>query len=73
MAANLLGQGADDGCDLVGACRLVFRRLFGHCFGGLPAPCGSSLFCFCFAALRVAVSLEILFGKNAEKICRDPP
>jgi hypothetical protein len=73
MAANPLGQGADDGCDQVGACRLVFRRLFGHCFGGLPAPCGSSLFCFGFAALRVAVSLEILFGRNTDKICRDPP
>jgi hypothetical protein len=25
--------------------------MFGHCFGGLPAPGGNSLFCFGFAAL----------------------
>jgi hypothetical protein len=52
---------------------LVFPGLFGHCFGGLPAPCGNSLFCFGYAALRVTVSLEVLFGKCAEKICPDPP
>jgi len=42
-------------------CRYVSRLLLGHCFGAYPAPCGSSLFCFGFAALRVTVSL------------RDPP
>ena len=73
MAANLRSQGEEDDCDLGCVCRPVFRRLFGHCFGGLPAPCGSSLFCFGVATLRVAVSLEILFGKYTEKICRDPP
>ena len=73
MAANLPSQGAEKDCDLGCASSLVFRHLFGHCFGGLPAPCGSSLFCFGFAALRVTVSLEILFGKYTEKICRDPP
>jgi hypothetical protein len=34
---------------------------------GLPAPCGISLFCFGFPALRVTASLEILFGKYTEK------
>jgi hypothetical protein len=73
LAAKLPSQGAEEDCDLGCACRLVSRRLFGHCFGGLPAPCGSSLFCFGFPALRVTVSLEILFCKYAEKVCRDPP
>jgi hypothetical protein len=73
MAANLLSRCAAEEGDLGCACRPLFRRLFGHCFGGLPAPCGSSLFCFGFPALRVTVSLEILFGKYTEKICRDPP
>jgi hypothetical protein len=31
--------------------------LHGHCFGAYPAPCGSSLFCFGYAALRVTVSV----------------
>ena len=73
MEANLLSRGAEEEDDLGCACRRLFRRLFGHCFGGLPAPCGSSLFCFGFPALRVTVSLEILFGKYTEEICRDPP
>ena len=30
--------------------------MLGHCFGPYPAPCGSALFCFRFAALRVTVS-----------------
>jgi hypothetical protein len=30
--------------------------MLGHCFGPKPAPCGSALFCFRFAALRVTVS-----------------
>jgi hypothetical protein len=47
--------------------------LFGHRFGAIHAPCGSSLFCFGYAALRVTVSLEILFAKDAEKISPDPP
>jgi single-strand DNA-binding protein len=47
--------------------------LFGHRFGAFHAPCGSSLFCFGCAALRVTVSLQILFGKNAEKISPEPP
>src|SRR5580692_2964568 len=40
---------------------------------GFHAPCSSSLFCFGYAALRVTVSLQLLFGKNAEKISPEPP
>jgi single-strand DNA-binding protein len=47
--------------------------LFGHRLGAFHAPCGNSLFCFGFAALQVTVSLQILFGKNAEKISPEPP
>jgi hypothetical protein len=54
-------------------CRSVSRLLFGHGFGANPAPCGSSLFCFHCVALRVTVSLQILFGKYAAKISHDPP
>jgi hypothetical protein len=32
------------------------RLMLGHCFGPFPAPCGSALFCFRFAALWVTVS-----------------
>ena len=41
--------------------------------GAYPAPGGNSLFCFGFAAHRVTVSLQILFGKYTEKISPDPP
>ena len=59
--ANLRSQRADE--NSVPACvfRFVSRLLHGHCFGAYPAPGGSSLFCFGYAALRVTVSL------------RDPP
>ena len=53
--------------------RFVSRRLLGHGFRALHAPCGDSLFCFGYAALRVTVSLQILFGEYAEKISPDPP
>jgi hypothetical protein len=57
-----------------GACLpLCIPPLFGHRFGPFHAPCGSSLFCFGCAALRVTVSLQILFGKTAEKISPEPP
>ena len=73
IAANFPRQNANENCGLGCACRIASRRLFGHCFGGLPAPGGDSLFCFGFAALRVTVSLQILFGEYSEKICPDPP
>src|ERR1700681_2574203 len=52
---------------------LCIPPLFGHRFGAFHAPCGSSLFCFGYAALRVTVSLQILFAKSAEKISPEPP
>jgi hypothetical protein len=73
IGANFLCQGADENCGLGCVCHSASRRLFGHCFGGLPAPGGNSLFCFGFAAHRVRVSLQILFGEYTEKICGDPP
>jgi hypothetical protein len=52
---------------------VMYPALFGHRFGPFHAPCGNSLFCFGCAALRVTVSLQILFGKTAEKISPEPP
>jgi hypothetical protein len=73
IAANFLRRDAEEILDLGCVCRIASRRLFGHCVGGLPAPGGNSLFCFGCAALRVTVSLEILFGKYTKKISPDPP
>jgi len=73
ITANFRRQGEDENCGLGCVCRSASRRMFGHCFGGLPAPGGNSLFCFGFAAHRVTVSLQILFGKYTEKIYPDPP
>ena len=73
IAANFLRRDAGEILDLGCVCRIASRRLFGHCAGGLPAPGGNSLFCFGCAALRVTVSLEILFDKYTEKIRPDPP
>ena len=73
IAANFLRRDAEEILGLGCVCRIASRRLFGHCVGGLPAPGGNSLFCFGCAALRVTVSLDILFGKCTEKICPDPP
>jgi hypothetical protein len=73
IAADFPREGADENCGLGCVCRCASRRMFGHCFGGLPAPGGNSLFCFGFAAHRVTVSLQILFGKYIEKIYPDPP
>ena len=53
--------------------RFVSRLPLGHRFGAIPAPCGSSLFCFGCAAIRVTVSLQILFAKFSEKISPEPP
>ena len=73
IAANFLRRNAHEILGLGCVCRIASHRLFGHCFGGLPAPGGNSLFCFGCAALRVTVSLEILFDKYTEKISPDPP
>jgi hypothetical protein len=57
VGANFRRQRADE--NSVPACvsRFVSRLLHGHCCGAYPAPCGSSLFCFGYAALRVTVSV----------------
>jgi hypothetical protein len=72
MAANFLRQETDENSGLGFVCRPI-SRLLGHRFGGEPAPGGNSLFCFGCAALRVTVSLQILFGRYTEKVCLDPP
>jgi hypothetical protein len=46
IAADFPRRGADENCGLGRVCRIASRRLFGHCFGGLRAPGGDSLFCF---------------------------
>jgi hypothetical protein len=61
MGMNFCSEDADENFGPVCVSRPVSRHLHGHCFGAYPAPCGSSLFCFGYAALRVTVSL------------RDPP
>jgi hypothetical protein len=71
--ANLIGRERNESFVRARVCRYVSRLLFGHGFGASPAPCGSSLFCFNCVALRVTVSLQILFGKYAEKISPEPP
>ncbi len=89
IAADFFHQDADENFALACVCRSVSRLLLGHRFGAFHAPCGSSLFCFgkppqqvnpipagdpgFYAALRVTVSLQILFGKYTEKISPDPP
>jgi hypothetical protein len=61
FVANFRSLSGDENFPPSCVCRYVSRLMLGHCFGANPAPCGSSLFCFGFAALRVTVSL------------RDPP
>jgi hypothetical protein len=55
VLANFLAQSADGDFGPEPASRFVSRLLFGHGFGAYPAPCGSALFCFGYAALRVMV------------------
>jgi hypothetical protein len=73
VSADFIGQKQDGSYVPERVSRSVSRVLFGHCFRAFPAPGGSSLFCFCSAARWVTVSLQILFGKYAEKISPDPP
>lgn len=49
-----------------GVCRSVSRPLLGVTLRGYPAPCGSALFCFSFAALWVTVSSFAGPSANAE-------
>jgi hypothetical protein len=73
IVANFRSQSADENFAPACVFRFVSRLLLGHRVGAFHAPGGSSLFCFGFTALRVTVSLQILFAKYAEKISRDPP
>jgi hypothetical protein len=57
VGANFRSQRADENSVPACICRFVSRLLHGHCCGAYPAPCGSSLFCFGYAALRVTVSV----------------
>jgi len=73
IAMAFCSRNADENFGPVCVNRFVSRRLLSHGFGALHAPCGSSLFCFGCAALRITVSFQILFGEYAEKISLDPP
>jgi len=57
VQANFRSPDTDENSVPACVCRFVSRLLHGHCFGAYPAPCGSSLFCFGYAALRVTVSV----------------
>jgi hypothetical protein len=57
MVVDFLGHGADGNFGYACVRRSVSRLLLGHCFGAYPAPGGTALFCFGFAALRVTVSV----------------
>ena len=52
--------------DTEGFIRLVSRPPLGVTLRGYPAPCGSALFCFGYAALRVTVSSFAGPSANAE-------
>jgi len=73
IARNFRGQCADENFALEPCLPFCIPTLFGHRFGAFHAPCGSSLFCFGLATLRVTVSLQIFFAKNAEEISPEPP
>ena len=57
IEANFPSQRADENFAPVCVCRYVSRLLLGHSFGAKPAPGGTALFCFSYAALRVTVSV----------------
>ena len=57
MAVGFRNQDADEDFDCACVCRSVSRLLPGHCFGAYPAPRGTALFCFGYAALWVTVSV----------------
>ena len=73
IAMEFCSRNADGNFGPMCVSRFVSRRLLSHGFGALHAPCGNSVFCFGYAALRITVSLQILFGEYTEKISPDPP
>jgi len=73
IAMEFCSRNADGNFGPMCVSRFVSRRLLSHGFGALHAPCGNSVFCFGYVALRITVSLQILFGEYPEKISPDPP
>jgi hypothetical protein len=55
IVPDFCSQSTDENFGPVCVCRYASRLLLGHCFGAIPAPCGTALLCFGFAALRVMV------------------
>ena len=51
FVANFRSLSADENFAPSCVFRYVSRLMLGHCFGAYPAPRGSSLFCFGYAAL----------------------
>jgi hypothetical protein len=56
IAVNIRDRDSDGRFGPEGVSCFVSRLLLGHGFGAIPAPCGSSLFCFGNTALRVTVA-----------------
>ena len=73
IVADFPPRDTDEDFALDRVCRCVSRLDSGTAFRAFHAPGGSSLFCFGCAALRVTVSLQLLFGKDTEKTSPEPP
>jgi hypothetical protein len=58
---------------LESVCRYVSRLCSGTASGLFMRPAAARSAASACAALRVMVSLQILFGKSTEKISREPP
>ena len=66
-------QGAHEDFVLKSVCRFVSRLCSGTASGLFMRPAAARSFCFGCAALRITVSLQILFAKSVEKISPEPP
>jgi len=66
-------QGAHENFALESVCRYVSRLCSGTASGLFMRPAATRSSASGCAALRVTVSLQILFGKDAEKISPEPP
>ena len=73
IAANFRSQCADENFALESVCRYVSRLCSGTASGLFMRPAATRSSASGCAALRVTVSLQILFGKDAEKISPEPP
>jgi hypothetical protein len=72
IAVAFHSQCADDNFALERVCRFV-SRLCSDTLRGFSCALRQLALLLRYAALRVTVSLQILFGKNAEKISPEPP